>query len=116
MRILVVEDEFLAALLLEEDLRAAGFSVVGPFNTVTQAAERARNEKLDVAILDVNLHGEMVVPLAEELAERGVPFLFLSGYATRNLPEEFRGFPRLAKPYDPALLVREIQRLASRPG
>jgi DNA-binding response OmpR family regulator len=106
--ILVAEDEFLVATVLEEDLRAAGYGIVGPFASLAKAVEAARSERFDLAILDVNLNGEMVYPLADELLSRGVPFLFLSGYGKAHLPERFRALPQLAKPYDPRDLLRRV--------
>jgi DNA-binding NtrC family response regulator len=110
-RILVVEDEFLVALLLQGELEALGFSIVGPFTSVTSGIEASRREDFDLAILDVNLGGEMVFPLADELSAHGVPFLFVSGYGEVVLPERHRAAPRLAKPYDQTALAREIERL-----
>ena len=112
MRILIVEDEFFAAHLLEEDLRAAGFVTLGPFTTLGRAIEAARSEDFDLAILDVNLNGEMVYPLADELVARGMPFVFLSGYSLRDLPERFRTLPKVSKPYSAPVLMAEIQRIA----
>jgi DNA-binding response OmpR family regulator len=112
-RILVVEDEFLVALLLEGELEALGFSVVGPFTSVATGIEASRREHFDFAILDVNLGGEMVFPLADELSARGVPFLFVSGYGEVALPERHRAAPRLAKPYDQSALAREIEHLVA---
>jgi DNA-binding response OmpR family regulator len=113
VRILIVEDEFFAAVLLEEDLRAAGWEPIGPFTTLARAIEAARAEIFDVAILDVNLNGEMVYPLADELAERKRPFIFLSGYGLRDLPERFRSLPKVAKPYNRASLMKEVERAAA---
>jgi CheY-like chemotaxis protein len=110
LKILVVEDEFLLACMLEEELRAFGHGVIGPFANRAEAAEAARRERPDVAILDINLAGDMVYPLADELAARGIPFLFLTGYGTLNLPERFRTCIRLAKPYDPVELKRQLAR------
>jgi CheY-like chemotaxis protein len=114
-RVLIVEDEFFLAILLEEDLEAAGCTIIGPFKTVKTAVDAARNEAFDVAILDINLNGQMVYPLAEELSSRQIPFLFLSGYGFGDLPEEFRDVPRLAKPYETTMLLRELQRLLAYP-
>ena len=108
--ILVVEDEFLLACMIEEDLRAGGCTVVGPFGDLASASEAAGREAFDLALLDINLNGEMAYPLADDLQARGIPFLFLSGYGTSNLPERFRTSPQIAKPYDPAVLLREIER------
>lgn len=110
-RILVVEDEFLVAALLEDDLNAAGYAVVGPFTSLASATQAARGGRLDLAILDVNLNGEMVYPLADELLARKVPFIFLSGYGLQDMPEKYRGAPRIAKPYDPPALIREVSRI-----
>jgi CheY-like chemotaxis protein len=112
LKILIVEDEFLLAWSLEEDLRSAGHSIVGPFAELARALEAARRERFDLAILDINLNGTMVYPLADELLARGVPFLFLSGYGAKHMPERLRASPRLSKPYDPATLMAEVQKLA----
>jgi DNA-binding response OmpR family regulator len=109
MRVLVAEDEFLVGVQLEEDLRSAGCSIIGPFNSLEAATEAARRERFDLAILDINLNGDMVYPLADELSARGVPFIFLSGYVSKDLPERFRRSPQLAKPHDPAALRKEIE-------
>jgi DNA-binding response OmpR family regulator len=106
VRVLVLEDEFLLGLLLEQDLRAAGCVVLGPFRSLAQGFQAVREQSFDLAILDINLAGEFVYPLAEELMGSGRPFLFLSGYSAADMPAQFRSVPRLSKPYDPALLVQ----------
>lgn len=114
MRIFIVEDEILPAIMLEAELQKAGWETVGPFATLTDARQAGRSETLDIAVLDINLGGEMVYPLAQDLADRGIPFLFLTGYSSRDLPEAFRDFPRVSKPYDPPLLLRELERHVKR--
>jgi DNA-binding response OmpR family regulator len=109
MRILITEDEFLVGIQLEEDLRSAGYSIVGPFGTLEAATEAARRERFDLALLDINLNGEPVYPLADELSARAVPFIFLSGYLSAALPERFKGTPQIAKPHDPAALIKAIR-------
>jgi DNA-binding response OmpR family regulator len=109
MRVLIAEDEFLVGLQLEEDLRSAGCSIVGPFSTLETATLAARRERFDLALLDINLNGEPVYPLADELSARVVPFIFLSGYLSAALPERFRGTPQIAKPHDPATLIRAMR-------
>ena len=79
-RVLIVEDELAIAMLLESALEDEHCVIVGPYGGVRDALAAARNETLDLAVLDINLAGEMVFPVAEVLAERGVPFLILSGY------------------------------------
>lgn len=112
-RILIVEDEFLLSVQLEGDLRAAGYQTVGPCNTLEAARQAARSERFDVAVLDVNLNGERVFPLADDLAARKTPFILLSGYAPSDLPERFRNAPQVSKPYDPAALNRRIEQMLS---
>lgn len=107
-RVLVVEDEFLLGMALEEDLTAAGCVVVGPLPNLARAREAAQREQFDLAVLDINLAGEMVYPLADDLLARGTPFLFLSGYGAADMPQRFRAIRRLPKPHDIALLLREM--------
>jgi DNA-binding response OmpR family regulator len=107
--ILLVEDEFLLALHIEELLHSRGGTVLGPFRMLDDAMRAAQHEEFDFAILDVNLNGTMVYPLADDLLARGIPFLFLSGYTLSNLPERFRGVTRLNKPCDPALLIATLR-------
>jgi CheY-like chemotaxis protein len=107
--ILVVEDEFLLALQLEELVESLGGRVRGPYRRLDHAMEAARQHDFDLAILDINLGGAMVYPLADDLAERQVPFVFLSGYSGANLPERFRSVTRLSKPCDPDALIAVLQ-------
>jgi len=111
VRVLLAEDETLVAMLLEDDLRSAGYAVVGPFMSLAKAVQASRHERFDLAVLDVNLNGEMIYPLADELCARGIPFALLSGYGPTSLPERFRTLPRISKPYDPDALLREIKRI-----
>jgi DNA-binding response OmpR family regulator len=97
-RILLVEDEFLLALEVEAALTSFGCFVAGPFAKLGKALVAARATRLDGAVLDINLNGEMVYPLAEFLDLAGVPFVFLTGYVPTDLPERFRRFRRLQKP------------------
>ena len=78
--------------------------MVGPVGTVGEAERLAREEPLDAAVLDVDLRGERVFPAADALAARGVPFLFLSGFDWRILPDRFRDRLLLAKPHAPEQL------------
>jgi DNA-binding response OmpR family regulator len=112
-RILVVEDEVLLTLSLEDDLRDAGLFMLGPYTTLELALQASRSESFDLALLDVNLRGEAVFPLADELIARNIPIVFLTGYGGADLPERFRALPRLQKPYEPSLLVRQLRRTAS---
>ncbi|MFG1345741.1 response regulator [Xanthobacter autotrophicus DSM 431] len=114
IRVLVVEDEFLVALGLEDNLRSLGYSVVGPVSTLSAAMEAAMVEQADVAILDVNLNGEPVYPAAAILADRGIPFLFCSGYTgTVRAPRQFTDVPRVAKPYTSRVIADALAELLS---
>ena len=98
-RILVVEDEFLIRMLLEDMLTDLGYDLAGVAGRVDEAANLARNTELDLAILDVNLDGHDVYPVADILIQRGVPFVFVSGYGGRGLPEAYSNRPTLQKPF-----------------
>lgn len=116
MRILLAEDEFLVGVQLEQDLHSAGCSIVGPFNTLETATQASRCERFDLAILDINLNGDMVYPLADELSARRVPFILLSGYLSADLPDRFRASPQVTKPHDPAALIKEIRTAVPKAG
>ena len=99
VRVLIVEDEALVAMLLEDMLEDMGCKLVGSASTVAQAQEAARSAEIDVAILDMNLGGEPVLPVAEILAGRGKPFIFATGYGESGVPEAWRDRPTLQKPF-----------------
>jgi DNA-binding response OmpR family regulator len=109
LRVLVVEDTFLIAMDLADQLADSGCEVVGPISTVKLALERIDGAELDGALLDVNLDGERSFPIAEFLAARGIPFIFLTGYDSQTVfPDEFQHAPRLAKPVDTKSLLGAI--------
>ncbi len=111
LRVLVVEDTFLVAETISDQLQDCGCVVIGPASRVQAALNLARNEALDGALLDVNLAGEYCFPMAQELSAREIPFVFLTGYTdAAALPPEFRGRPRMAKPFDGAELTRTVAR------
>ena len=99
LRVLVVEDEVFIALEIEERLRRLGCAVVGPVGRLERALELARGEALDGALLDVNVKGGFVYPVAAELRTRAVPVVFSTGYAPEALPAAFRDLPFLRKPF-----------------
>jgi DNA-binding response OmpR family regulator len=110
-RVLVVEDEFLVALQIEDDLVAAGYSVIGPFTSLAQSISAVRVHPFDIATLDLNRRGDFAYPLVDELMEREVPVLLLTGYTVFDLPERFRALPRLAKPFNGMQLIQKIKGL-----
>jgi DNA-binding response OmpR family regulator len=105
-RILVVEDEMLVAMTLEAMLDEAGCRIVGPFGRLGAALKSAHADEIDAALLDVNLHGEMVFPVADALERRNIPFIFVTGYGAVGMPPRFKDRPVLTKPYKtPTLLA-----------
>ena len=99
-RVLVVEDESLVAMLLETILEDMGCSPVGPVATVDEGlAMVAAETSLDAALLDVNVAGREVFPIAEALKARGVAFIFSTGYGEGGLPDAWRGQPTVQKPF-----------------
>jgi DNA-binding response OmpR family regulator len=109
LRVLVVEDEMLLAMVMEDTLLDFGCDVVGPVARVADGVRIANSERLDGAILDINLAGATVYPIARELAQRNIPFMFVSGYGEDNLPQEWRNRPRLQKPVDPRDLTQRME-------
>jgi PAS domain S-box-containing protein len=103
-RVLLVEDEALIAMMMVDALQDLGLEVVGPFRTVPQALAAARNERLDGAILDVNVAGQQVYPVADLLAARRIPFVFLTGYSIGGIDRRYADVPVLEKPVESKLL------------
>lgn len=116
MRVLVVEDEWMLALSLAGALRNLGCEVVGPVGRLPEAVALGRKAPVDAAILDLNLHGEMTYPVATALRERGLPFIFLTGYDASTVPSEFRATPVLEKPFTDGELVAQLQHLRGGSG
>jgi CheY-like chemotaxis protein len=98
-RVLLVEDEYLIRMLLEDMLADLGYEIAAAVGTIAEASDVAANALFDVAILDVNVDGKEIYPVADILAERGVPFVFVSGYGESGLAERYRGRPALQKPF-----------------
>ena len=111
-RVLVVEDEMLIGMLLEDMLAEMGHVVVAVISRVNDALAAVQREAFDVAILDVHLNGQPVFPVAEALIERGIPFVFATGYGERGLPEQYRSRPILQKPFAKDDLARTMAQLA----
>ena len=108
VKVLVVEDEYLVAALMEDILASAGCVVTGPIPRLAQALDAASSEACDVAVLDINLAGARVYPVAEILAQRNVPFVFVTGYGPNALPPKYAKQPRICKPFRMAELLATI--------
>lgn len=110
-RVLVAEDEWTIAEDHSSALRDAGYDVVGPAATVKASLNLINNEHVDIAILDIGLSADTSYPVAARLQELGVPFVFVSGYAARDLPNEFHNRPIVSKPALPKDIVSAVRRL-----
>jgi len=109
--ILIVEDEFFVADSLKMYLESLDAVVIGPAASVDAAIELvATSDRLDWAVLDINLRGKKAYPVAEALSARGVPFVFMTGYGADSIPEPFASAPRCTKPFEIAQLVRLLVR------
>ena len=97
-QVMIVEDEMLVALDLQEQVKALGYAVVGPYGRLAEAIEGAAAEQIDLAILDLNLNGEMTYDLAEQLADRGIPIVFTTGYESDAIKTRINNFRVLNKP------------------
>lgn len=114
LTILVVEDEYFLATEISRKLQKAGVAVVGPFPAVEDALRAVEGGRtLDAALLDINLRGNMVYPVADLLRQRGTPIVFMTGYDRAALPPAYRDVPLCDKPVEVADLVRHV---AGRPS
>lgn len=108
-RVLIVEDELMIRMLLEGMLTDLGHSVAAEAGGLDEAISLAKQAEFDLAVLDVNLNGTPVTPVVEILVERGLPFIFASGYGQRGLPEAYRTAPILQKPFQVDALEAAIE-------
>ena len=115
LRVLVVEDELVIAMELENLLRQLGCIVLDPVATLRQALRALASGQPDFAVLDVNLNGQRVTPMAEALREQGVPFILVTGYGSERLPEKaLQDAPCLRKPVNGKQLARAISDVLAR--
>ncbi|WP_235919027.1 response regulator [Aureimonas psammosilenae] len=103
--ILVVEDEYMLAQELGNELTRVGGFAVGPVPSVEEALGLIETKALDGAILDVNLGDEKAYPIADRLRQRSVPFIFATGYEAGAIPAAYDNVPRVMKPVDMSLLA-----------
>src|SRR4029079_10066169 len=98
-RLLVVEDEYLIRMLLEDMLDDLGYGVAAAVGTLSEARQIAADGDFGAASLDANREGREIYQTADILTQRGLPFVFVTGYGERSLPEPYRGLPALQKPF-----------------
>jgi CheY-like chemotaxis protein len=115
-RVLVVEDESMIRMLLEGMLTDLGHTVAAEAGGIDEAVALAKQAEFDIALLDVNLNGTPITPVVEILVERGLPFVFASGYGLRGVPEAYRDSPTLQKPFQTDALAKAIALAAAKSG
>jgi CheY-like chemotaxis protein len=114
LRILVVEDQMMLAMMLVDLLKAYDCTPMMAAR-VEKALELVATTAFDVALLDVNVAGEAVYPVAQELDRRRIPFVFVTGYTDQGLDADYRNRPALTKPFSSAALGQALaEALASR--
>jgi DNA-binding response OmpR family regulator len=113
LRVIIIEDEMMIAMLLEDMLADLGHVVVGIATRVDAAIGLARTADADLAILDVNLNGEASFPVAQALADRGLPFFFATGYGAMGLEDPFQDVPTLKKPFELKDLSHTLERVTA---
>lgn len=108
LKILIVEDEALVAMLIEDVLADMGHEVVGVGGRLDQALALARQSEMDFAILDLNLNGQHTYAIADVLRERSVPFIFATGYGSGGVDQAWKDVRVLPKPFEPHQLAAAI--------
>jgi CheY-like chemotaxis protein len=111
LRVFVVEDEPMIRIVVTDMLGVLGHTIAAEAGDVDEALRLAPSTKFDLALLDVNLNGKMVTPVAELIKARGLPIIFATGYGSEGVPEEFRDLPALAKPFQQENLAAAIDTL-----
>jgi CheY-like chemotaxis protein len=109
--VLIVEDDLLIALEISQFAEGEGYTVVGPETSVDASIRALTQHKIDLALLDVKLGGELVFPIAEDLDAKGIPYIFLTSYLAAAIPAQHRHRPLVNKPYSPELLLAQMQQI-----
>jgi DNA-binding response OmpR family regulator len=111
IRTMIVEDDILLALDLADALRGAGHEIIGPFSSVDAALKGVNADRPQIAILDIDLNGHLSFPVADALARKNVPFLWLSASSPEIVPERYRVQPFLSKPFATHGILRVMANL-----
>jgi len=114
--VLIVEDEYLIADDIAQVLKQAGAAVVGPAPTLETALALLASERIDIAVLDIELHGKLVFSVADFLRVRAIPFIFATGYSQAFLPAEYRGVATWEKPFNVYALALALANLMGDAG
>ncbi|MCL2713589.1 MAG: response regulator [Alphaproteobacteria bacterium] len=107
--ILLVEDEVIIRLMVADMLVELGYRIAAETGDINEALRLAQSTSFDLAILDVNVNGRTILPVADLLRARGLPFIFATGYGSSSLPESYRDRPALEKPFQLEALSRTIE-------
>jgi CheY-like chemotaxis protein len=107
--VFLVEDEVMIRMMVADMLEELGYSVAAEAGEINEAMKLARSTEFDLAILDVNVNGKVISPVAELIQARNRPFIFATGYGSSGLPEEYRDRPALQKPFQLETLARMIE-------
>jgi CheY-like chemotaxis protein len=109
-RVLIVEDDDILAVTLAEELAAEGAKVIGPSATVVDALDVIAGTDLDGATVDINLRGKAAFPVADALADRHIPFVFVTGYLVAgHIPARHVHVRRFEKPISPSVICRALE-------
>jgi CheY-like chemotaxis protein len=104
----LVEDEVMIRMMVADMLEELGFSVAAEAGEISEAVRLAQSTVFDLAILDVNVNGKVITPVAELIKARNLPFIFATGYGSSGLPEDYRDRPALQKPFQLETLAQMI--------
>ncbi|MEH6950691.1 response regulator [Nitrobacter sp. NHB1] len=108
--VFLVEDEAMIRMMVADMLEELGYSIAAEAGEIEQALQLAQTTDFDIAILDVNVNGKLISPVAEVIEARNRPFIFATGYGTQGLPPEYRDRPALQKPFQMEGLAAMIER------
>jgi DNA-binding response OmpR family regulator len=107
--ILLVEDEVMIRMMVADMLEELGYTIAGEAGDIDEGIRLVQAVDFDIAILDVNVNGKVITPVAEAVQMRGLPLVFATGYGAQGLPEKFRDRPTLQKPFQIETLARTIE-------
>ena len=106
--VFLVEDEVMIRMMVADMLEELGYKIAAEAGDITEAMRLAQATEFDIAILDVNVNGKVISPVADVIMAKGCPFIFATGYGSSGLPEEYRDRPALQKPFQLETLARMI--------
>lgn len=107
--VLLIEDEVMIRMMVADMLEELGYAIAGEAGDVDEGVRLVQLTDFDIAILDVNLNGRVISPVAQAVQMRGLPFVFATGYGAAGLPEQFRDRPTLQKPFQIETLANTIE-------